>query len=195
MNPTHHIAGRPMISARILRGNMARSRAALAWRLRQGAGQPEEATNYISDPNTEAGFGTKVPLQASPAALPSPDSSVYSSTQVRVATPSGVNLRDQPSTTGNVLAIEQQGTLLTVIGPQQNGWLHVQDPNAVTGWVYSTYVEDASGAGGQPATPTAVAAAPSAAPSVLAGSSQASSSGLLGLALLSGAVLAAKMLL
>ena len=115
---------------------------------------------------------------------------------MQVSTPSGVNMRDQASVSGNVVAIEPQGALLTVIGPQQNGWLHVQDANNRSGWVYSASVSDAGGAPAAASVPQQGAAQQaSAAPSILAGSPQAASSGLVGLAVVSGAVLAAKWLL
>lgn len=218
MNPMY-VPGNSIATARLLAQRIAAARAyrgvrrplatSSAMALRRyaaGAGADEydpalQGVDPSFDPNVESGTGTKSAwdggTQSGGGSLPAANSSVYSSSQVQVSTPSGVNMRDQPSTSGNVVAIEQNGTLLTVIGPQQNGWLHVQDPNGASGWVYSAYVSDASTvpASQQQQQQQGTARVPSQAPSILAGSTQAASSGLVGLAVVTGAVFAAKWLL
>jgi hypothetical protein len=93
--------------------------------------------------------------------LPNPNTSVYGATQVSVTPASGANLRDQPSTSGNIIAGENQGTILQVVGQPQNGWLNVQDPQGRVGWIYSAYVTDASsGQGTLDAPGASMAAAP-----------------------------------
>jgi len=103
---------------------------AQAWRMGAGA-----VTSVAGETQADAN-----------AATAQPNTSVYAATAVQVATGAGtyVNLRSSAGLTNSVLAVEQNGTVLTVVGKQQNGWLNVQDPSGVTGWVYSAYVVDAS---------------------------------------------------
>ena len=212
MNPMH-IPGRSISTSRLMAARIAAakipprnapptSRVAAMRRWMTGAGADASTDVYDPatqgpagadsqyDPNVEAGTGTKSSYASAASsgttttALPSPDSSVYNSTQVSVAAPSGANLRDQPSLSGNIITGEPYGTILTVVGPQQNGWLHVQDPQGRTGWVYSAYVQDAS---------TQTASDVSQAPLALGSGTAArgvASSGLTGLAVVSGALLA-----
>lgn len=53
-----------------------------------------------------------------------------------VLSPIGVNLRDQPAATGQVLGTAAQGAVLTVVGfdPTGGGWYHVRGAT-VTGWI------------------------------------------------------------
>lgn len=168
MNPVRHI---PMLpkprKVRFVPRASLHSIAAIrsiAWR--RGAGAADvydpatQGTDTDYDPNVESGFGTKSAYDGGTSSggggLPLPNSSVYQSTQVSVTPASGANLRDQPSISGNVIAGENQGTILQVIGPQveQNGWLHVQDPQGRVGWIYSAYVTDASQGQGTVAAPS-----------------------------------------
>lgn len=173
MNPVRHI---PMLpkprKLRFVPRSSLQSIPAirsLAWR--RGSGEMTQGDVYDPatqgtdpqfDPNVESGTGTKSAYDGGggggggSSALPLPNSSVYQSTQVSVTPGSGANLRDQPSISGNVIAGENQGTILQVIGPnvEQNGWLHVQDPQGRVGWIYSAYVTDASQGQGTVASPT-----------------------------------------
>lgn len=212
MNPSH-IPGRPLSTARI---QAARIATALAYRpgrplatsptsaLRRyaaGAGdmptpsnlQPLDTASAASEQGGASTGGSLV--SNSFQALPAPNSSVYSSSQVIVLTQgSGLNLRSGPSTGASVVALEPDGTVLTVVGGQQNGWLNVQDPSGRTGWVYSGYVVDA---GAQSLSNSiATASAPSATPSVLGpASSSVAGSGVVGLLVVGGALVGAYWLL
>lgn len=171
MNPVRHIPmlPRPRKLRFVPRSSLQSIPAirSLAWR--RGAGASDvydpatQGTDPQFDPNVEAGTGTKVADTGggggTSTLLPLPNASVYAATQVAVTPASGANLRDQPSTSGNVIAGEDQGTILQVVGPQQNGWLHVQDPQGRVGWIYSAYVSDASAGQGTVASPTTPTAA------------------------------------
>lgn len=135
----------------------------LAWR--RGAGADDlydpavQGPDPYYDPNVEAGTGTKSAYDSGVSApsqsggqLPNPNTSVYGATQV--VTTTGVNLRNQPSVLGAVVAGENPGTILQVVGPQQDGWLNVQDPQGRVGWVYSAYVTDATQGQGTVAAPS-----------------------------------------
>ena len=51
----------------------------------------------------------------------------------------GANLRQAPSTSGTVVAQIEDGTVLDIIGPDQQGdgrtWRNVREPGGATGWV------------------------------------------------------------
>jgi hypothetical protein len=122
------------------------------------------------------------------AALPGANTSVYGATQVAVTPASGANLRDQPSTSGNVIVGENQGTILQVVGAPQNGWLNVQDPQGRVGWIYSAYVTDASGGQG-------TLDAPGSAPAASMAAAPLGATGIVGLLVVGGLVTGAYYLL
>lgn len=180
MNPVRHIPmlPKPRKVAFVPRASLHSIPAirTLAWRRGSGAmtetdvyDPSTQGTDPQFDPNVESGFGTKssydsaTPSSGGGGGLPLPNASVYNATQVSVTPASGANLRDQPSLSGTVIAGENQGTILQVIGPQveQNGWLHVQDPQGRVGWIYSAYVTDASQGQGTVAAPSGQSYAPS----------------------------------
>lgn len=179
-----------------VRAPVARSRGealALAWKRSRGAGdmQPvdEGGTNYGTK-QADGGGGAQV---AGP--LPSPNSGVYASRTVTVTGNPGANLRAAADPNSQILAGELAGTTLTVVGTQQNGWMNVQDPNGLTGWVYSAYLADAttqSGTADGGSSSVGSSSAASQTPMALGG---ASGGGLLGLAVVGGAVIAAYYLL
>lgn len=145
----------------------------------QGAAEPEQ------------GSGSNM-VTLSSNILPAANPSVYGSSQVIVSTPGGVNLRSGASTSAQILAGENQGTILQVDGQAQNGWLPVIDPNGQIGWVYSAYVSDASQGQGTVSPPPGqgVAAASSTPLGV-----PAAAGGLVGLAVVGGLVIASYWLL
>jgi uncharacterized protein YgiM (DUF1202 family) len=214
MNPVRHI---PMLPKPRKLRFMPRSSLhsipairSLAWR--RGAGEMTQSDVYDPatqgtdpqyDPNVEAGTGTKSAYDGGGSssgggALPLPNASVNNATQVSVTPASGANLRDQPSINGNVIAGENQGTILQVIGPtvESNGWIHVQDPQGRIGWIYSAYLANASQGQGTVSSPTS----PSYSPAPLSGTSSMSSTplgagGIVGLLVVGGLVTGAYYLL
>lgn len=173
-----------------VRAPVARSRGdalALAWKAQRGAGdmQPvdEGGTNY----GTKVSDGSGTAQVAGP--LPAANTGVYASKTVTVTGNPGANMRASADPNAQILAGETAGTTLTVVGTQQNGWMNVQDPNGLTGWVYSAYLADATTASG---TADGTATDASQTPMALGG---ASGGGLLGLAVVGGAVIAAYYLL
>ncbi len=208
MNPVRHI---PMVpkprKLRFIPRSSLQSIPAirsLAWRRGAGATGDDvydpatQGTDPQFDPNVESGTGTKVAETGtsggSGGSLPLPNVSVNTATQVSVTPASGANLRDQPSIHGNVIAGEDQGTILQVIGPtvESNGWIHVQDPQGRIGWIYSAYLADASQGQGTIASPTT--------PPPLAGTASMSSTplgagGIVGLLVVGGLVTGAYYLL
>ena len=75
-----------------------------------------------------------------PAASPSP---AASGVRMRIANTEGqgANMRQRPSTTAPVLRTLPDGTVVEVIGNEQNAegrnWRNVRDPGGATGWVAS----------------------------------------------------------
>jgi len=211
MNPVRHIPMVPKPSRLpfIPRSSLQSIPAirSLAWR-RGASGTDDQYDPAVQgpdpyyDPNVESGTGTKssydsgTSASSSGGSLPLPNTGVYSATQVAVSPASGANLRDQPSISGNVIAGENQGTILQVVGPQQDGWLHVQDPQGRVGWIYSAYVSDASQGQGTVSAPTTTPAISGVAPRAAQVSSMPlGSGGIVGLLVVGGLVTGAYYLL
>jgi len=203
MNPVRHI---PMVPSPrkvpfVPRSSLQSIPAirSLAWRRGAGADSStsDDDANWanLDDPN-QAGTGTKSAYDSgtssSSSALPGPNTSMYGATQVQVTPASGANLRDQPSTSGNVLAGENQGTILQVVGQPQNGWLNVQDPQGRVGWIYSAYVANASQGQGTLPPPTGSSEAPAGA---MVSSMPMGAGGVVGLLVVGGLVVGAYYLL
>ncbi|MGD0613604.1 MAG: SH3 domain-containing protein [Anaerolineales bacterium] len=116
----------------------------------------------VKDPQANSGYvaawyvqGSGLPLPA-PAPAPStgPALTVYVSAE---AGDTGLHLRDQPSLSGNQIAVEAIGQTLTVLEPSSSAqlkvgvygqWLNVKDSHGTTGYVAAWYVQTTS-----PATP------------------------------------------
>jgi len=59
----------------------------------------------------------------------------------RITSSQAVNLREQPDTTANILALLQPGAAVTVIGQNEDGtWLNVRIDGGVEGWVSSSLI-------------------------------------------------------
>jgi hypothetical protein len=118
------------------------------------AGRPDPSTL----PTSTAGpvVVPSVPSAASPVTLPSPSpgagtviapgpspSPAASGVRMKVANTEGqgANMRQRPSTTAPVLRTLPDGTVVEVIGNEQNAegrnWRNVRDPGGATGWIAS----------------------------------------------------------
>ncbi len=98
-------------------------------------------------PSSSEDSQTPPPQTATPTTTPAADPGTASSTppaqsqKVKVtSTPTGyLNVRSQPSTSGQLVTQVSPGDILAYT-ETQNGWYHVVLPNGSTGWVTGQYV-------------------------------------------------------
>ena len=108
-----------------------------------GASPPPAVSQPVAGASPSPGTGSPGPA-AKPAASPAP-----SVQRVRVANTGGegASLREQPSTSATRVKGLTDGTVLEVIGADQQAegraWRNVRDPEGATGWVAAEFLEAA----------------------------------------------------
>ena len=108
---------------------------------------------YVGDPSIRGYVLIKYDGTSSTPSQPStPVQNTGVNYTVKVNTPSGVNCRKEPSTSGAKITAYPNGQVLTITA-ERNGWLYANN----TGWVYGQYcvkVSSGSSAGSPDARPT-----------------------------------------